>query len=125
MDQLPVGVFVSEPGRACIYLNPRCAEVVGCRWRSASGTAGRGLARFYTRSLTDAVNLRLDLDTRLRGALEREEFLLQYQAKYDPNGRITGAESLVRLQPSDRPMVPPNQFIPVAEGFVARVRAQG
>ena len=76
---------------------------------------GRGTYRFYTSSLTDAVNLRLELDTRLRGALEREEFILQYQAKYDPSGRITGAEALVRWQPNDRPMVPPNQFIPVAE----------
>lgn len=76
---------------------------------------GRGTYFVYTPALTDAVNLRLDLDTRMRQALDRGEFLLQYQAKFDADGRVTGAEALVRWQPPDRPLVPPNQFIPLAE----------
>ncbi len=82
--------------------------------------AGRSTFHLYTPELTDAVNLRLDLDTRMRGALERSEFLLQYQAKFDLEGRVTGAEALVRWQPPDRGLVPPNQFIPLAEetGFI-------
>ncbi len=76
---------------------------------------GRATFRYYTPALTAAVNLRLEMETRLRGALDRSEFLLHYQAKYDAAGKVTGVEALVRWQPHDRAMIPPNHFIPLAE----------
>jgi len=81
---------------------------------------GRGTHRFYASALTAAVHRRLELDTRLRGAIERREFVLHYQAKFDLHGRVCGAEALVRWQPANEPLVPPGEFIPVAEetGFI-------
>jgi EAL domain-containing protein (putative c-di-GMP-specific phosphodiesterase class I) len=52
----------------------------------------------------------------LRRGLERNEFFLHYQAKLDLNTeRITGVEALVRWQHPEMGMVPPAQFIPLAE----------
>jgi EAL domain-containing protein (putative c-di-GMP-specific phosphodiesterase class I) len=59
---------------------------------------------------------RQSLESSLRLALEREEFLLHYQPKVDLNtGEITGVEALIRWLHPDRGLVPPAQFIPVAE----------
>ena len=52
----------------------------------------------------------------LRRALERNEFFLHYQAKLDLHTRrITGVEALIRWQHPDLGIVPPVQFIPLAE----------
>ncbi len=76
---------------------------------------GRATFRYYTPALTQALHARLEMETRLRGALERAEFLLQYQAKVDIDGKVTGAEALVRWQPQGSAMIPPNHFVPLAE----------
>jgi diguanylate cyclase (GGDEF)-like protein len=59
---------------------------------------------------------RLVLETNLRDALERDEFVLQYQPKIDlRTGRITGVEALLRWDQPDLGMLQPSQFIPLAE----------
>ena len=59
---------------------------------------------------------RLAMEAGLRRALEKGELLLQYQPKVDiATGRIIGAEALVRWNHPERGMVPPGEFIPVAE----------
>ena len=59
---------------------------------------------------------RLALESSLRHALERNEFLLHYQPKVDVrSGNIVGTEALVRWQHPDMGMIAPAQFIPVAE----------
>jgi diguanylate cyclase (GGDEF)-like protein/PAS domain S-box-containing protein len=82
--------------------------------------AGRSTFRFYDVSLTEAMHRRLELDTRMRGGLDRREFLLHYQATHDATGRVVGAEALVRWHPPGAPLVPPGQFIPLVEetGFI-------
>ena len=71
---------------------------------------------FYTRSLTEAANERLEMEARLRRALEREEFLLHYQPVVDvATGAVVGAEALVRWRTEEGELVPPGRFIPVAE----------
>lgn len=82
--------------------------------------AGRSTYRFYDPSLTEAIQRRLDMDSRMRIGLDRREFVLHYQAKVDAAGGLIGAEALIRWQPDGRGLVPPNQFIPLAEetGFI-------
>jgi diguanylate cyclase (GGDEF)-like protein len=58
----------------------------------------------------------LALETRLTGALDRQEFLLHYQPKVNiESGRIEGFEALLRWQDSEQGMVPPAIFIPLLE----------
>jgi EAL domain-containing protein (putative c-di-GMP-specific phosphodiesterase class I) len=59
---------------------------------------------------------RQSLESSLRRAIERDEFLLHYQPKVSlVTGEITGVEALIRWQQPDRGLVPPAQFVPVAE----------
>jgi diguanylate cyclase (GGDEF)-like protein len=59
---------------------------------------------------------RLALAGELRRAIENHELVVYYQPKADlASGRIVGSEALVRWQHPDRGLVPPNEFIPVAE----------
>lgn len=77
---------------------------------------GRGAYHFYTEALTQAANERLELETRLRHALEQEQFLLHYQPLVRvTDGRVIGVEALVRWQPPGEPLIPPDRFIPAAE----------
>ena len=59
---------------------------------------------------------RQSIEENLRRALERQEFTLHYQPKINlRTGEITGAEALLRWAHPIRGLVPPAQFIPVAE----------
>jgi diguanylate cyclase (GGDEF)-like protein len=74
-----------------------------------------GVARFEPH-MHAALLSRLGLDTELRRAVERGEFELHYQPLFTlRSGRISGFESLVRWRHPERGLVPPLQFIPVAE----------
>ena len=77
---------------------------------------GRNTYRFFTAELSIAAHRRVQLETRLRRALERDEFRLYYQPKVDvETGRIVGCEALLRWQDPEHGLVPPADFIPVAE----------
>ncbi|MGB5082721.1 MAG: EAL domain-containing protein [Burkholderiales bacterium] len=77
---------------------------------------GKNNYKFYSAEMNVHSFERLSLETALRRGLERNEFLLHYQAKLDLNtDRITGMEALVRWQHPDLGLVPPAQFIPLAE----------
>jgi len=77
---------------------------------------GKNTYRFASQE-TDVHSLeRLALETSLRRGLERSEFLLHYQAKLDlRTEKITGVEALVRWRHPELGMIPPGQFIPLAE----------
>ena len=77
---------------------------------------GRNNFQFFKADMNvQAVELQ-SLEGSLRRALEREEFLLHYQPKVNlDTGGITGIEALIRWQQPDRGLVPPSQFIPIAE----------
>ncbi|MFV1952094.1 MAG: EAL domain-containing protein [Nitrospinota bacterium] len=76
---------------------------------------GKNNYQFYTDTLNAKSIGWLALETSLRHALEKEEFLLYYQPQVDlKTGRIIGMEALIRWQQFER-LVPPKDFIPLAE----------
>jgi diguanylate cyclase (GGDEF)-like protein/PAS domain S-box-containing protein len=71
---------------------------------------------FYAHKMTDTVAGGLGFETRLRQALERDEFVLHYQPKVSiASGELTGAEALIRWNDPQTGLVPPARFIPVLE----------
>ena len=76
---------------------------------------GRNCFSFYTQELNAQAISKLDTEAALSRAAERGELLLHYQPKVEAaNGRISGAEALLRWQ-RDGELVPPCRFIPLAE----------
>lgn len=72
--------------------------------------------KFFTSDIHDNALSRLALEKELRRALERNEFELNYQPKVDmATGKMTGMEALLRWNHPDRGLVPPLDFIPLAE----------
>lgn len=77
---------------------------------------GRNTFRFYTPELTQAVNQRMALESRLRRAISNGEFVLHYQPQIDINSRrIVGCEALLRWDDPGVGLVSPLDFIPLAE----------
>jgi diguanylate cyclase (GGDEF)-like protein/PAS domain S-box-containing protein len=71
---------------------------------------------FYSPEMNAAAVERLMLKSKLRRALERDELEIRYQPKVDlRNGRIIGAEALLRWRLPGHGDIPPSQFIPLAE----------
>lgn len=78
--------------------------------------AGRKCARIFSRELADSFNRRMQIEARLKHALERQELAVVYQPKHDiANGGIVGWEALLRWQSPDLGAMNPAEFIPVAE----------
>ncbi|MCI4427868.1 MAG: EAL domain-containing protein [Burkholderiales bacterium] len=83
-------------------------------YRAKAG--GRGALQFYDHSMNARARERLVMEAALRRALEHSEFVLHYQPRVDfRSGRIAGAEALIRWQHPERGLVPPNEFISIAE----------
>lgn len=77
---------------------------------------GRNNYQFYTPAIGSKVLERLVLENKLYKALEREEFLLYYQPQLDlKTNQVVSMEALIRWQSPELGLVPPNQFIPLAE----------
>jgi diguanylate cyclase (GGDEF)-like protein/PAS domain S-box-containing protein len=86
--------------------------------------AGRNAYQFFTSEITHRTHARAQLAFELRRALERGEFALAYQPKFDlASGKACGAEALLRWMHPQRGMVSPAEFIPVLEetGLIVQV----
>jgi diguanylate cyclase (GGDEF)-like protein len=105
-----------------IAIAPRDAETVEDLLKMAdtamynAKSGGRNSYRFFSSDMRDSTVGRLKLEADLRRAVERQELVLYYQPQVSAiNGEITGAEALVRWNHPERGLVPPGQFIPIAE----------
>ena len=78
--------------------------------------AGCNGYRFYSKEFNDKAVHRLAIENQLRKAVERGELELFYQPKLRVEGRtVCGAEALLRWRHPERGIVPPAEFVPVAE----------
>lgn len=77
---------------------------------------GRNNYQIYTEALNAAAVERVTLERNLRRALERNEFVLYYQPRLSIKTRqVLGVEALVRWRHPELGLIPPAQFIPLAE----------
>jgi len=77
---------------------------------------GRNNYQFYSRPMNAEAFQKLSLESELRKALERDEFVLYFQPMVSvASGAVVGAEALIRWQHPDMGMVSPLEFIPLAE----------
>ncbi|MFR0692195.1 putative bifunctional diguanylate cyclase/phosphodiesterase [Enterobacterales bacterium AE_CKDN230030158-1A_HGKHYDSX7] len=88
--------------------------------------SGRNLYAFYTPELTARARSHVQVESALRHALDHDELRLYFQPVHDlASGRMVGVESLVRWQHPQQGLVPPSEFIPVAEesGLITAIDA--
>jgi diguanylate cyclase (GGDEF)-like protein len=79
-------------------------------------SSGRDSYCFFEASMNADVHAHLEMVQDLRRAIDRRELVLFYQAKFKaPNGPPMGAEALVRWKHATRGLIPPDDFIPLAE----------
>lgn len=77
---------------------------------------GRGKFQFYAQEMGARVSKHLAVVTGLQEALKQNQFVLHYQPIFDlDSGQMVAAEALVRWLDPERGLIPPNDFIPVAE----------
>ena len=82
----------------------------------AAKRTSRNSFQFFDRSLTEGALERLITEHALRGAVRRDELRLMYQPQVRlSDTALVGVEALVRWQHPDLGLVPPGQFIPLAE----------
>ena len=81
-----------------------------------AGVPGAGKLAFFSAESSAAARDRFALEQALRQAISREQFLLHYQPVVDlVQGKVVGAEALIRWRCPERGLVPPNAFIPILE----------
>jgi diguanylate cyclase (GGDEF)-like protein/PAS domain S-box-containing protein len=85
---------------------------------------GKNSFQYFNNSMNESAKRRLELDTRLRYAVEHQEFSLVYQPIYScKKNRCTGFETLIRWNDSKLGFVGPDEFIPIAEqsGYIYEI----
>jgi len=113
-------VFVSASIGIVLY--PRDGNSLDTLLRNAdvamynAKAEGRNRHAFYRESMREATAQRLSLEHDLRRAIEAEQFVLHYQPQIDvATGAVMGVEALVRWNHPTLGLLPPSEFIPVAE----------
>ncbi len=77
---------------------------------------GRDRYEFFHREMNEKIVARMRMEKELRGAIANNELSIHYQPQADiKKGTIIGAEALIRWKKKNGDMVPPDQFIPIAE----------
>jgi diguanylate cyclase (GGDEF)-like protein/PAS domain S-box-containing protein len=116
-----ISVYPQDGGDAETLL--RLADIAMAR--AKQGLEGHDdRVAFYSLDMNQGMQERMRIESGLRHALGHGELLLHYQPKFSiGSGRIIGAEALVRWAHPERGLVPPAEFIPLAEttGLVVQV----
>ncbi|MBL1319948.1 MAG: EAL domain-containing protein [Methylophaga sp.] len=81
----------------------------------AAKNSGRNTLQFFGADLQEAIEKRISEEQALRVALDKQQFELYYQIQVDNEGQAEGAEALIRWHHPIRGLVPPSEFIPLAE----------
>jgi diguanylate cyclase (GGDEF)-like protein/PAS domain S-box-containing protein len=101
----------------------RMADIAMERAKEHAENPDRSVA-FYRMDMNEGMQQRMQVESGLRHALGHGELVLHYQPKFEiGSGRLVGAEALVRWCHPQRGMVPPSDFIPLAEstGLIVQV----
>lgn len=88
----------------------------------AAKSSGGGGYRFFMPEMNAEAMVRLEIERDLREAVDAEQFVVHYQPKFAVDSlRLVGVEALARWRHPTRGMIPPGEFIPVAEqtGLIA------
>lgn len=84
--------------------------------RDLAKQGGGSDVKFSSNQINENYKKRIDIANRLHRALENDELILHYQPKVSlESGKIAGVEALLRWQDPEQGMVPPFEFIPLAE----------
>ena len=107
-----IGVALSPKDGADPQALLQCADLA----LYAAKAAGRNTYRFFDISMAQAARARVQLQQELGMALAAEQFTLYFQPQMKlSSGKVIGFEALVRWQHSERGLIGPGEFIPVAE----------
>jgi diguanylate cyclase (GGDEF)-like protein/PAS domain S-box-containing protein len=105
-----IGIFPADGDDAATLLKHADAAMYLAKER------GKNNVQFYTAELADLAARQFVLESELRLALARDELFLHYQPKIDlATGEMRSVEALLRWEHPQRGLVPPNDFIPLAE----------
>ncbi|NPA66340.1 MAG: EAL domain-containing protein [Epsilonproteobacteria bacterium] len=84
---------------------------------------GKNSYRYYTQDLSREIQRKLDIDMALHNALTNREMYMMFQPQYSlKTQKIVSAEALIRWQSPQLGLVPPDQFIPIAEDSGAIIK---
>ncbi len=78
-------------------------------------TSGRNRVSIFNTEMHDKFVERVSLGDRLKSAVNNYEFIIHYQPQVNFDGKLKGAEALLRWQSPDQELIPPLSFIPMAE----------
>ncbi|MBE0434681.1 MAG: EAL domain-containing protein [Methylomicrobium sp.] len=80
-----------------------------------SKASGRNSISFFHPNMQEAADLRIKMENELREAIDQGHFVLNYQAQFGIQNEIIGAEALIRWQHPQKGLIPPIEFIKIAE----------
>lgn len=84
---------------------------------------GKGYCQYFVADLEDQLSRRLEMEADLHNAVKEQQFILHYQPQVDSNKQIVGVEALLRWQHPTKGLIPPFDFITLAEetGLITKI----